>query len=121
MNRVEEKLKSVVLVGKALEIGFGKWKIKRVLVKCFKSQNLNYSNFRELLEALTRTGASEKEDNREVLTPSEALKPLRNCGLCKRFETSKINVLFLLCGHLICCLSCSTKLGKCLLCRKQID
>ena len=74
MDRVQEKLKSGFLVGKALKMGFEKREIKRVLVERFKSHNLNYSNFCELLEALTRIGASEKEDDGVVLTLSEALK-----------------------------------------------
>ena len=94
INRVEEELKSGFLVGKALEMGFQKWKIKRVSVDCFKSHNLNYSNFREFLDALVRIGECEKEDDRVALTPKEALKILRDSGLCKKSKTNKKNVLF---------------------------
>ena len=93
-------------------MGFEKREIKRVLVERFKFHNLTYSNFCKLLEALTRIRASEKEDDKVVLTPSEALKVSRDGGLCKRCETRERNVLFLPCSHSICCLSCSTKLGS---------
>ncbi|KAJ8315631.1 hypothetical protein KUTeg_007781 [Tegillarca granosa] len=56
-------------------------------------------------------------DVKSLKKENEDMRERSNCKICREAE---VNVVFVPCGHLVCCLSCSHSLRKCPICRKTI-
>ena len=51
----------------------------------------------------------------------DEIRKLKEEKVCKICIDEEISVVFLPCGHLACCLTCSVQLDKCPICRKRIE
>jgi len=56
----------------------------------------------------------------ECLAELEENKRLREVRTCKVCMDSEVNTVFLPCGHLVCCDTCSPALRNCAVCRALI-
>ncbi len=70
------------------------------------------SNFFE--ESAIEGSATEKKT---LLEENRALKDQRMCKVCMDAE---VNIVFLPCGHLVCCSNCAPALRNCAVCRELI-
>ncbi|XP_046545605.1 LOW QUALITY PROTEIN: baculoviral IAP repeat-containing protein 7-like [Haliotis rubra] len=61
--------------------------------------------------------ASSDEDSQSLIEENRQLKEQRQCKICMDEE---VNVVFLPCGHLVCCATCAPALRKCPICRANI-
>ena len=50
--------------------------------------------------------------------PNEEIEDSMLCNVCM---VKKRRILFLPCGHVVCCASCSSSMEKCPLCRQKIE
>ncbi len=55
-----------------------------------------------------------------TLCPAAINAPNQELNICKICMDNQIAIVFLPCGHLISCVSCSIALSKCPLCRERI-
>ncbi|XP_067674319.1 E3 ubiquitin-protein ligase XIAP-like isoform X2 [Haliotis asinina] len=60
---------------------------------------------------------SSDEDSQSLIEENRQLKEQRQCKICMEDE---VNVVFLPCGHLVCCATCAPALRKCPICRANI-
>ncbi|XP_067676813.1 baculoviral IAP repeat-containing protein 7-like [Haliotis asinina] len=60
---------------------------------------------------------SSDEDSQSLMEENRQLKEQRQCKICMDEE---VNVVFLPCGHLVCCATCAPALRKCPICRANI-
>jgi len=56
----------------------------------------------------------------EMITYSQALKLLEE-EKCKTCKIEEKEVLFLPCGHLVCCSTCSKNIERCVICLSSIN
>jgi hypothetical protein len=56
-------------------------------------------------------------DVKEIQRENDLLKASNTCKVCLEKE---VHAVFLPCGHLVCCMTCSEKVEKCPLCRTNI-
>ncbi|XP_041350803.1 baculoviral IAP repeat-containing protein 2-like [Gigantopelta aegis] len=61
--------------------------------------------------------ADTNEDTESLLEENRQLKEQRQCRICMDAE---VNVVFLPCGHLVCCTACAPAMRKCPICRGNI-
>lgn len=88
--------------------------------KQFKERLEKYKPPGYVKESLSRKSIDCKKISR-LLFKSAAIEPKpprRACVVCLDQE---ITVIFLVCGHFVCCSSCATTMKDCPLCRKPID
>ncbi|XP_021361235.1 baculoviral IAP repeat-containing protein 7-B-like isoform X1 [Mizuhopecten yessoensis] len=69
-------------------------------------------------QATSTSGSSEgSTDIKSIIEENQKLKDERTCKICMDEEVS---VLFLPCGHMACCASCSVSVKDCPICRADI-
>lgn len=75
---------------------------------------------------VVQTEKTEKEEVKAVATVSTSAEAssgekLRDALLCQICCDQPLSMVFLPCGHSMCCPSCATALTNCPLCRKRIE
>ncbi|XP_059152420.1 baculoviral IAP repeat-containing protein 7-like [Physella acuta] len=63
------------------------------------------------------SGGSENQDSMRLMEENRLLKEQRQCKICMDEE---VCVVFLPCGHLVCCSTCAPALTSCPICRAKI-
>jgi len=56
----------------------------------------------------------------EALQYAEQNRQLREARMCKVCMDAQVDTVFMPCGHLVCCNSCSPRMHNCPICRKRI-
>ena len=56
----------------------------------------------------------------EVVQLEKENEELRERRLCKVCMDDEVNIVFLKCGHLVCCSDCAPTIKKCPICRQVI-
>lgn len=56
-------------------------------------------------------------DRTQLVAENEELKDRTRCKICCE---NSVSIVFLPCGHLVCCAQCAPALKKCAICRKEI-
>ncbi|CAL1528891.1 unnamed protein product [Lymnaea stagnalis] len=63
------------------------------------------------------SSSSESQDSLKLMEENRLLKEQRQCKICMDEE---VCVVFLPCGHLVCCATCAPALNSCPICRAKI-
>ena len=63
---------------------------------------------------------SSKPPNEGILTPLQEMRKLEASRKCKKCHQNDACVVFIPCGHLACCVSCSDAMERCVVCREFI-
>jgi len=109
-----------------------------IFFRKFEANNRGFSNFEELVEAVLaipenfETVAPGDEENgvelqaatfpqEQVLTPLEEIRQLEESRRCKRCHREDACVVFMPCGHLVCCVSCADEVEQCPVCKEFIQ
>ena len=64
-----------------------------------------------------KSGNEEESIVGELKRENEELKSMRICKVCME---KTVDVIFLPCGHLVCCVECSLQVKECPVCRGAI-
>ena len=59
-------------------------------------------------------------DQQSTLTPIQEIKKLEESRRCKKCFQEDACVVFIPCGHLACCVSCSERIKRCPVCKEVI-
>ena len=101
---------------------------------CFRQYerfDVGFSNFESLVEALLSNDSSETpvegsasqelpNGGEEAANPVQELRELENQRMCRRCHREPANVVFIPCGHLVCCKNCSDNVNQCPTCKCYI-
>ncbi|XP_046551212.1 E3 ubiquitin-protein ligase XIAP-like [Haliotis rubra] len=68
-----------------------------------------------------QNGHSQSNDDVQVQSLLNENRELKEQRLCKVCLENEISVIFLPCGHLVCCSHCATSLSNCPICRVKIN
>lgn len=93
-----------------LHITYYFWEIFMRMVYYINHFVLHWNNYIVLLLLFIVDVKSLKREN-------EDMRERSSCKICRDAE---VNVVFIPCGHLVCCLSCSHSIQKCPICRQEI-
>ena len=115
---IEKEMKNGKDVQIAISLGFDEKKIEYVLSKQYEKHGKNFTYLHDLLNKLL--------DTSEIKIPSKQIKITQvckqliedaQCVVCCKEDRC---VLFMPCGHLSCCGSCSQLRANCAICQEQI-
>ncbi|KAM6923759.1 E3 ubiquitin-protein ligase XIAP [Xenentodon cancila] len=103
---------------KAIEMGFECSMVEKTILKKISSTGSGYSNVEALVEDCFDSTAESKSTNTEQQNedPLEKLRKLQMEKQCKICMDRDIGIVFIPCGHLVCCKECSESLIKCPIC-----
>ena len=115
---IEKEMKNGKDVQIAISLGLDKKKIEYVLSKQYEKHGKNFASLHDLRNKLL--------DTSEIKTPSKQIKITQvckqliedaQCVVCCKEDRC---VLFMPCGYLSCCGSCSQLRANCAICQEQI-
>ena len=107
-------MKIVKIIQGILKLRVAERKVQKVLTKHFQTYHENLNNVAEFLKAIADTTSVEERNCIEALKKAEQVQMC-----CKSMKTER-NVLFLLCGHLVTCVSCAKYMVNCSLCQDRM-
>jgi len=133
----DEMIKAPQLIQGAREMGFEKKQIRAAFKRKLKSTNSSFSLLGDLIESIVNhegqhesESESEEEEmeTQESSVPStsakisavEEVRQLEEQKLCKICRANNVQVVFLPCGHLVSCSSCSPNTTHCPVCKVAI-
>ena len=97
----------------------------KIFFRHFESHNDNFPNFEAMVEALTAAEDSHQREVGEAPEPApaptnelEELVEARLCKVCRREDSCMV---FVPCGHLVCCQQCGERATRCPVCRMVIS
>ncbi|KAM9376447.1 E3 ubiquitin-protein ligase XIAP [Pholidichthys leucotaenia] len=95
---------------KALEMGLKSSVVEKIILEKISETGSGYSRVEDLVEDCLKSPEIQDED------PMEKLRKLQKEKQCKICMDRDIDVVFIPCGHLVCCKECSMPLLKCPIC-----
>ncbi|KAJ8453239.1 hypothetical protein Cgig2_008123 [Carnegiea gigantea] len=100
---------------------FGVYLIAKHAIRIILERRRRWELHKRVLAAAAKRsaedGSNEKDESGSDTTKRESLMP-DLCVICLEHE---YNAVFVPCGHMCCCTSCSSHLTNCPLCRRRID
>ncbi|GLU03482.1 hypothetical protein SLE2022_206780 [Rubroshorea leprosula] len=101
---------------------FGVFLITNRMIQYVKERRRRWEFQRRVLAAeAKRLGQDNEDANRKAKDGSETKRDRAMPDLCVVCLEQKYNCVFVPCGHMCCCMSCSSPLTSCPLCRKRIE
>ncbi|CAI9717316.1 baculoviral IAP repeat-containing protein 7-A [Octopus vulgaris] len=116
-----------------LSIGYKRNLVKRIVKNKIKETGSSFSSASELLEVIEKSSdlndvndvndeeqgaqAGIRDSNADLIAENNMLKEGQLCKICL---DEKLSVVFLPCGHFVCCVTCGSLLTVCPVCRKNI-
>jgi len=71
-------------------------------------------------EETTSSFPMSTQPQKPLMTPIQQIKRLEESRKCKKCNLEDACVVFIPCGHLICCVSCSDRAKRCPVCKEMI-
>ena len=91
------------------------------IISIAKKKNKNKKKANSLAAENTEATAKAPAKHASTLHALEyETQRLRDSRLCKQCKSNEVNVVFLPCGHLICCDQCAVMIKKCLMCQTTV-
>ncbi|XP_058015232.1 E3 ubiquitin-protein ligase LRSAM1 isoform X4 [Ahaetulla prasina] len=121
-HRISLEMLSNMVPGDLAEIGIAESGLQHAIIQKAREIQAVAETIPELLKPAEKTGPSAPEFREESTNPEAPSAPLAEerhceCVVCMELEAQ---VVFLNCGHVCCCQSCSEALRTCPLCRQEI-
>lgn len=106
----------------ALQMGFDQMSIDEAVKRLGSNKDINLETLvQAILEIQSSQASGTTTNNINVSSLSQENSELRNKTMCKICSRRQVSLVFMPCGHLVCCAECGQSVSACLICSLPVE